>query len=54
MFLAKKYCPIPYIFVSCYLKNTSLYEGKVKVIGAKNDISPEIVIKKRNPVIEFQ
>ncbi len=54
MFLAIKYCAIPYILLSCSLKKTYLSKGNVKVVGAKNDINPLIVMKNINPVIEYQ
>ncbi len=50
MFLAIKYYFTPYILLSCSLKNTYLSAGKVRVVGAKNDIRPEMVIKNKNPV----
>jgi hypothetical protein len=53
-FLAIKYCRIPYILLSCSLKNTYLSAGNVKVVGDKNDIRPLIVMKNKNPVIEYQ
>lgn len=53
MFLARKYWPIPYILESCYLKNTQRQDGKVSVIGARKDIRPDIVMKKKKPMIEF-
>ncbi len=54
IFFAKKYIDTLYIFESCYLKNTSLYKGKVNVTGASADIVPEIHMKNKKPVIEYQ
>lgn len=53
MFLAIKYCHNPYILLSCYLKNTTLSDGKVNVTGDKVEKRLDIVMKNKKPVIEF-
>lgn len=54
IFLAKKYCEVLYILLSCYLTKTYLSAGNVNEIGEIDIVRENIETKNRNPVIEYQ